>query len=145
MFNRRYAADSNWSLEKKNSFRSDVQVSRETNSKKLKNLNIANAKKIQTIAAEKEQNPEELAYNPDRVKELVIWIIRNKELIALRDDLLTLSNEDIEEKYDEATVMHFIVSHLVLTAGGARTSAITWMRIDELRRPPQEMMEYMWR
>ena len=130
-FNKRYTTDSHWTIEKKNSYKIDMNEQRDEFSKLLKNINRENAISTAEKAAEKAEDPEHLGYNPDRLKQLLEYVVKNDKLKRMNQALNKLSVSRIKLKYDEVTCRHYIISMLLNVGAGARPSAIERMRIGE--------------
>ena len=80
---------------------------------------------------EKACDPEQLSYNPERLRTLVTAILRGTKL--MRETLADMSPSEMKENYKETDVRHLLMSQLWITGAGHRPSAFTHMRVGELQ------------
>ena len=114
LFDTRYGADPDFTLMEKNAFTTGVMNARKSQSVKLKGINRALAEDTSKKSAERATDPEELLHNPERLKEVLVFVLRNKEMKAIQDDLVTLQPDELKNKYDKSTLTNFLKSHIVM-------------------------------
>ena len=79
LFADRYSSDPTFTLKKKMAYEGKLCCNREKTSKSIKKL--VKRQKMQTAenVAEKMKDPSQLTYNPDRLKEVITYLVKNKQ------------------------------------------------------------------
>lgn len=127
-----YASTSRFTLMEKLAFKQAVSMELFQISKKLKPLNNESKMKTQLRVAERMEDPNDLTYNPDKLRDVAMHIVFESTIVKdMVSDLTTLAPEDIEEKYKETEVRNLIISLLLTTGGGLRPGAVGCMKIHE--------------
>ena len=131
----RFGSDDRFSLTEKNAFTTGVGNKLREYDCDLKvankQLNLDTANK----AAAKVQSKTDLTYNPDRLKEVTRDILNMEVFQMVKDDLLALSDDDIERKYVETYLRNALSTEVLITTAGKRPSTIGYMRLEELKNP----------
>ena len=74
MFNERYTANNEFSIEKKQSWKLDVMNNRAGISTRLKKFNRKNAQNTDLVAEGRSEDTEDLLFNPTRCKDLMTQV-----------------------------------------------------------------------
>ena len=134
-FNTRHAANTKFSLLDRTSYRASIEASRASESRKLKKLNIKQRRETKMAAERKALDPEQLSYNPERLKEVTTAILLDEHFNSLRETLAGMPPNVMKKRYSETYVRHFLMSQLWATGAGLRPSVFTNMTVGELQRP----------
>ena len=126
----RYTADKNFTMVDRKAFTDTTRDFQADQSGQLKGLNRASAMKSAEHAMDKEESKTHLGYNPERLKEAVIYILEHKLVEVMLKDLTTLTKDEIQRKYEEIEVRNFLLAMLMITADGQRQHAIANMLIE---------------
>ena len=129
----RYSADSNQSTEKKASFLIILSNENRRYSKMLKGIN--NQIEIQGVenAADRQDDPEDLTYNPDKLRDVVEIILKKNFFSDFKDKILNMTVEEIAENCDEVEVRSYILAMLMVFGNGQRAHAACNMTIAEFQ------------
>ena len=87
---------------------------------------------------EREENEEDLKFNPKRCAEILQYLMDSPEPREMMDDIADMTQDALYEKYKEGDVRDFLKSFLVITGGGSRASVVSRMTIKELKDAKEE-------
>ena len=133
----RYIPDQRFSLEKKSAF--EVSVNGKMSVMKLlKEVNNAATLKTAVKAAEKQKDKENLMYQPTRLREVLVEVIKSPERIKMMRELNTRTIKEIEESFEELNVRLFLMGMILVSGGGVRPHAISNMTVGEFLSASQE-------
>ena len=130
-FSKSSIADKKYSITEKTNFRRDVLAQVQENTDKLKGLNRDVAKKTAVKIAKRQNDPEDLAYNPTRMREIFNLLMAHRDLREIKEDLLNLNSYMICKKYDEKLLRDYLINQLLIGGNGSRPSAVARMKIGE--------------
>ena len=133
---RRYAANSDYTLLVKETFKQSIDTNYSSVRDKVSGLNrhlkISTAMRV----AEQTKDPAFLKFNPDRMKTILSEVYHSKVCIGVLEKLNRLSVENLRKNLDEVTARNAIISSLVFFGAGHRGSAVTSMRVSEFVGAP---------
>ena len=129
----RFTGMKEFSLEKKNSFKQDVITQRDQFSKLIKGQNKINAEATAKRSAEKQADPEVLERNPQRMKELMVFLLNNESVKKMLKDMAKMNPEEMGITYGEKNCREFLLGLILMTGGGERPSAAARTKVSELK------------
>ena len=130
----RYGGSNKFTLEKKGAFKQDTLQEVNAMSKKLKNINAVSFRKTQERKQERQENPEDLAYNADRCAEILNHLLHNDIITNIKKDLSKLTFNSLRKKYEEVEVRKYLMAMLLVGANGARAVAISRAKVGEWKK-----------
>ena len=132
IFDERYAGDSGYSLQTKTMYKLNIQNESASCSRDLKHINSRQALITAMNKARKEEDPNDLSYNPDRMKDVAHHVVfENHTVKKMIDDLIKCSPEEIEENYEEVNLRYLLMSLILASTGGLRPEVVSCIKIGE--------------
>ena len=132
-FDLKYTANQEIDIRDRTALIANITALRQYESLSIKKVKKQQQRKTKLGAEEKARDPEQLSYNPERLRQLVTTILRDKKLTSMREMYADMSPRMMKKNHKEITVRHFLMSQLWVTGAGHRPSAITYMRVGEVQ------------
>ena len=131
-FERCYGADSNFTVQEKDSWISLTQSKRRMFDGELTRL--TKSAKVVTAAntRKKIQSKIDLTHNPDQLKKVVKAVLDLPYLAQLKLDMINLSDKEVKSTYSEIVLRYALTLELLLSSGGKRPATISNIKNKEL-------------